>query len=101
MKTAYSYARVSSKEQQEKKNSIPEQQRRINDYAKNNNISIIQSFTDSSSAFHDENRVNFEKMVEQAIKNKPNYIILDDSSRFARTEKCCNRNQTAFAFSWN
>ena len=85
MKTAYSYARVSSKEQQEKKNSIPEQQRRINDYAKNNNISIIQSFTDSSSAFHDENRVNFEKMVEQAIKNKPNYIILDDSSRFART----------------
>ena len=51
MKTAYSYARVSSKEQQEKKNSIPEQQRRINDYAKNNNISIIQAFTDSSSAF--------------------------------------------------
>lgn len=85
MKTAYSYARVSSKEQQEKKNSIPEQQIRINDYAKNNNISIIQAFTDSSSAFHDENRVNFEQMIEQAIKNKPNYIILDDSSRFART----------------
>mgnify|MGYP002510692476 CR=1 FL=1 len=87
MKTAYSYKRVSSKEQQEKKNSIPEQDRRIKEFSNTNNIKILRDFEDSDSAFHDENRNNFEKMVSLALKERPNYIILDDSSRFARTRE--------------
>lgn len=87
MDTAYSYKRVSSKEQQEKKNSIPEQSRRIKEFANKNNIKILKEFEDSDSAFHDENRTNFEKMISLALKERPNYIILDDSSRFARTRE--------------
>lgn len=87
MKTCYSYKRVSSKEQQEKRNSIPEQDRRIKEFASKNNIKILRDFEDSNSAFHDENRTNFEKMINLALKERPNYIILDDSSRFARTRQ--------------
>ncbi len=87
MKTAYKYKRVSSKDQKDKKNSIPEQDNRIENYAKENNIKIIRDFWDSESAFHDSKRENFNKMLELAIIEKPDYIILDDSSRFARTRE--------------
>ena len=87
MKTAFKYARVSTLEQKEKKNSISEQFERIDNNAKTNNIKILKSFSDSDSAFHDENREDFERMIKQAIIEKPDYIILDDSSRFARTRE--------------
>ncbi len=87
MKTAFSYKRVSSQEQREKKNSIPEQDRRIRNFANNNNIAITKEFEDGSSAFHDESRDDFNKMIKCALVERPNYIILDDSSRFARTRK--------------
>lgn len=87
MKTAYSYRRVSSKEQKEKKNSIPEQTRRINEFANKENIKITREFEDSDSAFHDDNRSDFDNMIKLALVERPNYIILDDSSRLARTKK--------------
>lgn len=87
MKTAFSYARVSSKEQEEKKNSIPEQFNRNDKFANDNNIKIIRRFFDSNSAFHDTDREDFDKMIELALTERPNYIILDDSSRFARTRQ--------------
>ena len=87
MKTAYKYKRVSSKDQKDKKNSIPEQDNRIEKFAKQNNIKIIGDFWDSESAFHDSKRENFNRMIQLAIKEKPDYIILDDSSRFARTRE--------------
>lgn len=87
MKTAYLYARVSSQEQKEKMNSIPEQIRRIEEFASNNNIKIISRFQDSDSAFHDENRTDFDKMIKLALIERPNFIILDDSSRFSRARQ--------------
>lgn len=87
METAFAYKRVSSLEQKEKKNSIPEQTNRIQKFANDNNIKIIKEFEDGSSAFHDENRENFEQMVQLALIEKPDYILLDDSSRFARTRQ--------------
>ena len=87
MENAYSYKRVSSQEQKEKKNSIPEQENRINKFAKEKNIQITRKFEDSNSAFHDNNRSDFDRMIELALIEKPNYIILDDSSRFARTRQ--------------
>ncbi len=87
MKTAYAYARVSSKEQEEKKNSIPEQFYRIDNFSNSEGIVITKKFQDSSSAFHDTNRDDFTKMIELAVIERPNYIILDDSSRFARTRQ--------------
>ena len=87
MVTAYKYKRVSSKEQKEKKNSLPEQDRRIEQFAKEKNIKIVRDFEDSNSAFHDTDRKELDKMVRIAIEERPNYIILDDSSRLARTKK--------------
>lgn len=87
MKTAFAYARVSTLEQAEKKNSIPEQFARIEKFANLNDILINKQFYDNDSAFHDENRTDFQKMLKIALLEKPNYIILDDSSRFARTRK--------------
>ena len=87
MKTAFSYKRVSSQEQKEKKNSIPEQDRRIKEFAKASDIVITREFEDGNSAFHDKNRDDFDRMVKLALIERPNYIILDDSSRFARTRK--------------
>ena len=87
MKTGYKYGRVSSKEQEERKNSIPEQFYRIDKFAEEREIKILRTFQDSSSAFHDTNRDEFSKMIELAIKERPDYIILDDSSRFARTRQ--------------
>lgn len=87
MKTAYSYKRVSSQEQKEKKNSIPEQDKRIDTFAYENNIKITRKFEDSNSAFHDTDREDFDQMLELALIERPNYIILDDSSRFARTRQ--------------
>lgn len=87
MLVAYAYKRVSSQEQKEKRNSIPEQARRIKEFANSKGIKIIKEFEDNDSAFHDEKRNNFETMIKLAIKERPNFIILDDSSRFARTRK--------------
>lgn len=75
------------KNKQKKKNSIPEQFNRINKYANENNIKITRHFSDSDSAFHDENRTDFDQMIHLALTERPNYIILDDSSRFARTRQ--------------
>ena len=93
MKTAYSYARVSTKEQEEKKNSIPEQFRRIQKFANENCLTITHQFQDSSSAFHDETREQFNNMIELALKEKPDYIIFDDSSRFARTKQVATKTK--------
>ena len=43
MENAYSYKRVSSQEQKEKKNSIPEQENRINKFAKEKNIQMAET----------------------------------------------------------
>ena len=87
MKTAFAYARVSTKEQAEKRNSIPEQFNRIQKFANIENINIINTFSDSDSAFHDENRTDFNEMIQLALIQRPNFIILDDSSRLARTRQ--------------
>ena len=62
MQTAYAYARVSTKEQANKDNSIPAQFERIEDFAFKNDIKIIGRYFDSDSAFRDEHRAEFEKM---------------------------------------
>lgn len=85
MTTAFAYVRVSTQDQERQGNSIPEQLLRIEDFAQDKNIQIIKVYQDSSSAYHDENREDFNRMITDAIKDKPNHIIVDDSSRFSRS----------------
>ncbi|RJQ24716.1 MAG: recombinase family protein [Peptococcaceae bacterium] len=87
MKTAFAYARVSTKDQEKQGNSIPEQLLRIEDFAKRQNIKILKVYQDTSSAYHDENRKQFNQMIADALKDRPAYIVVDDSSRFARTRE--------------
>lgn len=87
MKAGFAYARVSSKDQENKGNSIPEQILRIQDFAYSNGITVNKIFQDTGSAYHDENRGQFNQMIAEAIKDRPNCIIVDESSRFARTRE--------------
>ncbi|MDW7652140.1 MAG: recombinase family protein [Bacillota bacterium] len=87
MKTGFAYARVSSKDQEKQGNSIPEQLLRIQEFACSTNITIIKTFQDTGSAYHDENREQFNLMITEAIKDRPSCIIVDESSRFARTRE--------------
>lgn len=84
MQTAFAYARVSTKDQELKDNSLPAQFKRIEEYCANNNIKIIRRYFDSESAFNDKKRVEFYRMIDEAVQEYPTYIITDDSSRFAR-----------------
>jgi len=86
MPTAFAYARVSTKEQAAKGNSIPEQLDRIHRFAEQNGIQIVRTYQDSDSAFHDA-REQFPIMISDATRNRPDFIIMDDSSRFARTRQ--------------
>jgi site-specific DNA recombinase len=87
MKTAFAYVRVSTKDQEKQGNSIPEQLLRIEAFASKQDIQIIKGYQDSSSAYHDENREQFNQMITDALQDRPNFIIVDDSSRFARTRE--------------
>lgn len=87
MPTAFAYARVSTKDQETFGNSIPEQFARIERYASERGITILRRFQDADSAYHDENRAQFNEMISLALTEKPDYLIFDDSSRFARTRK--------------
>ncbi|MDW7675376.1 MAG: recombinase family protein [Bacillota bacterium] len=87
MATAFAYARVSTNDQAIKDNSIPEQFSRIEKFAQEKGIEILRNYRDSDSAYHDENREQFKAMIADATEKKPDYILLDDSSRFARTRK--------------
>lgn len=87
MMLAFAYARVSTKDQEKQGNSIPEQLLRIEEFANRQDIHVTKIYQDTGSAFHDENREQFNQMVADALKERPNYIIVDDSSRFARTRE--------------
>lgn len=86
METAFAYARVSTKQQMDRDNSIPAQFDRIEEFCNKEGIVIVKKFFDSESAFHDEKRDKFKRMVDESLKEYPTYIITDDSSRFARTK---------------
>ncbi|MHB0886575.1 MAG: recombinase family protein, partial [Bacillota bacterium] len=87
MTTAFAYARVSTPDQEHEGNSIPEQFTRIKKYARENRIQIVEEFQDSSSAYNDEDRPGFDQMLNEAIQKHPKFILVDDSSRFARTRR--------------
>ncbi len=87
LKTGFAYARVSSKDQEKQGNSIPEQLFRIQSFASSQGIGILKVYQDIGSAYHDEDREQFTQMINDAVKDRPYCIIVDDSSRFSRTRE--------------
>ena len=86
MSVAFAWARVSSKDQEQMANSIPEQLRRIRSFADSQGITIAREFTAGESAFSGT-RDEFQVMIGEALRERPDFILVDDSSRFARNRK--------------
>lgn len=84
MVPAYAYARYSSDNQREE--SIESQLSYIVDYAKNNDIEILNTYTDhAASGTRTEGRDQFQRMLRD-VKNKHEVkaVLVWDLSRFAR-----------------
>ncbi|WP_317367216.1 recombinase family protein [uncultured Tyzzerella sp.] len=82
MKKAVAYVRMSTDKQDY---SIESQKRTINEYAKKNSYNIIKYFEDKGISGRDaEKRPAFMTMIEESKKGYFDYVIIYDSSRFAR-----------------
>ena len=84
MKTAVVYARYSSESQTEQ--SIEGQLRVCNDYAKRNDIVIVEKYIDRAMTGTNDNRVAFQQMMKDCQKSTWDYIIVYKLDRFARNK---------------
>lgn len=82
MKTCVIYARYSSDSQSEQ--SIEGQLRVCNDYAKANDILILDTYIDRAMTGTNDNRPAFQKMIKDSSKREWDYILLYKLDRFSR-----------------
>lgn len=82
MKTAVTYLRMSTDRQEY---SIESQSRLIHSFALQNGYSILRDYIDEGiSGRKAEKRPQFLQMIEDSAKGEFQYVIIYDSSRFAR-----------------
>lgn len=82
MKISVSYMRMSTDRQE---HSIDSQERLIKEYAKHNGYRIDHQYIDEGlSGRNAEKRPQFLQMVDDSAKHEFQYILIYDSSRFAR-----------------
>lgn len=84
MKTAVIYARYSSTNQTEQ--SIEGQVHVCEDYAKRNNIIIVDSYIDRAISGTTDERESFQKMLKDSNNKKWNYVLVYKLDRFARNK---------------
>lgn len=84
MKTAVIYARYSSNNQTEQ--SIEGQVHVCEDYAKRNDIIIVDSYIDRAISGTTDNRDAFQKMLKDSNNKKWNYVLVYKLDRFARNK---------------
>lgn len=65
-------------------NSIINQRSLLRDYARNNDITILEEFVDDGISGLTFNRPDFKRMMEMVDKKRINTIIVKDLSRFGR-----------------
>ncbi len=90
MLTAFAYVRMGTLDKEAKGSSISEQLFRIRSYADRQGWQITKIYQDRSSLYHDENREQFNRMVEDALVQRPAYILVDNWSHFGRTREVSN-----------
>lgn len=83
MKTAATYARVSTHAQFSKNNSIPSQISICQNYADRHNLEVLEVYTDDISATSDR-RPGFQRLIKDAEEKKFQVILVDQMDRFAR-----------------
>lgn len=77
------YLRVSTREQAQKKTSIEAQERALREYAKTNDIEVMEVFTDGSSGTKID-RPEFQRMLSCARSGMFDVILVWKYDRFAR-----------------
>lgn len=78
------YARYSSDSQTEQ--SIEGQLRVCQDYAKNNDILIVDTYIDRAMTGTNDNRIAFQKMLKDSSRKQWQYIIIYKLDRFSRNK---------------
>lgn len=84
MKSAVIYARYSSDSQTEQ--SIEGQLRVCNEYAKSNDIVILDTYIDRAMTGTNDNRPAFQKMLKDSAKKLWNYVLVYKLDRFSRNK---------------
>lgn len=84
MKKAVIYARYSSDSQSEQ--SIEGQLRVCQQYAKNNNILIVDSYVDRAMTGTNDLRPDFQKMIKDSNEKQWDYVIVYKLDRFSRNK---------------
>lgn len=84
MKTAVIYARYSSDSQTEQ--SIEGQMRICEEYAKKNNIVILDKYIDRAMTGTNDNRPDFQRMLKDSDSRTWNYVLVYKLDRFSRNK---------------
>ena len=84
MKTAVIYARYSSDSQTEQ--SIEGQLRVCEQYAKNNDFVILNTYIDRAMTGTNDNRPDFQKMIKDSSNHEWQYVIVYKLDRFSRNK---------------
>lgn len=84
MKTAVIYARYSSDSQTEQ--SIEGQLRVCQQYAKNNDIIIVDTYIDRAMTGTNDLRPDFQRMIKDSNKKQWDYVIVYKLDRFSRNK---------------
>ncbi|MDD3831637.1 MAG: recombinase family protein [Clostridia bacterium] len=84
MKTAVIYARYSSERQTEQ--SIEGQLRVCNEYAKNNDLLIVDTYIDRAMTGTNDNRKDFQRMLKESAKRKWEVVLVYKLDRFSRNK---------------
>ncbi len=84
MKTAVIYARYSSDNQTEQ--SIEGQLRVCNEYAKSNDIVILNTYIDRAMTGTNDNRPDFQRMIKDSSRKEWNYVLVYKFDRFSRNK---------------
>ena len=84
MKTAVIYARYSCDNQTEQ--SIEGQLRVCEEYAKNNDILILDTYIDRAMTGTNDNRADFQRMIKDSAKKEWDYVLVYKIDRFSRNK---------------
>ena len=84
MKTAVIYARYSSDSQTEQ--SIEGQLRVCNEYAKSNDIVILDTYIDRAMTGTNDNRPDFQRMLKDSCQREWDFILVYKFDRFSRNK---------------
>lgn len=83
-KTAVIYARYSSDSQTEQ--SIDGQLRVCTEYAKNNDILILDTYIDRAMTGTNDNRPDFQRMIKDSCKREWDFVLVYKFDRFSRNK---------------